>query len=124
MAGLLDDKARALAERLLQKFGKIAQYSKENEAIYNDATGETTEVPPTLYNITCYIDTQKTGELRAKGLILNTETVILVSAKELGIEPKANDDIVFPSSMSYSVKSFNAIWSGSEVALYEVIALK
>ena len=124
MAGLLDDKARALAERLLQKFGKIAQYSKDNGFSTDPVTGEDTLVAPTLYNITCYIDTQKTGELIASGLIENTHTVILVSAKELGIEPKAGDDIVFPSSISYSVKSFNAVWSGSEVALYEVIGLR
>lgn len=123
MSGALDARARATAEKLLKKFGKVAQYSHENEPLYNDDTGETTDVPPTLYDITCYIDNQKTGELRANGLIANTETVILVSAKELGIEPKANDDIVFPSSVSYSVKSYNAIWSGEEVALYEIVSL-
>jgi len=124
MSGALDDKARALAERLLVKFGKVANYSQENEPVYNPDTGETTEVPPTVYSITCYIDAQRTGEMLSQGLISNTETVILVSAKELGVEPKAGDDVVFVSSVTYSVKRFNAIWSGSEVALYEVIGLR
>jgi len=123
MSGALDGKARALAEKLLKKFGKSAQYSQDNEPIYNDTTGETTPVPPTIHNITCYIDTQKTGELIASGLISNTETVILVSAKELGIEPKAGDDVIFISNSGYSIKRFNAIWSGEEVALYELIGL-
>ncbi len=124
MSGYLDDRATALTERLLQKFGKVAEYSKENEPVYDDDTGETTEAIPTSYMITCYIDAQRTGEMLSQGLISNTETVILVSAKELGIEPKAGDDIIFASSATYSVKRFNSIWSGEEVALYECIGLR
>ena len=124
MSGALDNRARATAEKLLKKFGKAAQYSQENEPVYDDDTGETTVPPPTTYDITCYIDTQRTGELQSQGLIQNTETVIVVSAKELGIEPKAGDDIIFASSATYSIKSFNPIWSGELVAIYEVIGLR
>jgi len=122
MSGSLDKSARQLALKLLQKFGKIGSLSQENEGVYDPDTGQTTEVPPTLYPITFFIDSQKTGQLRANGLISNTDSIILVSALELGTIPKANDDIT-ATSISTSIKSLEPVWSGEEVALYELVCV-
>jgi hypothetical protein len=121
MSGALDSKARATTEKLLKKFGKVAQFREEIAGVYDPDTGSTP--PPTinLYPITVYIDKASDGEI-SSGLVLASDTLILVSAKELGIIPQAGHDIIF-SDKTYQIKSDLPIYSGELVALHRLVCV-
>ncbi len=119
MSGALDTKARALAEKLLKKFGKPAQYREEVAGVYDPDTGTTPPPTITLIDITCYIDKAETGEIQS-GLVQASDVVILVSAKELGIDVEAGHDVVF-ANKTLQVKHDLPIWSGAEIALHRLV---
>lgn len=121
MSGALDTKARLLAEKMLKKFGKTATYKNVVVGTYDPLTGIVSTPTNTEIPITCYIDKATTGEITS-GLVSSTDTIILVSAKELGITPTAGDTIEFTEA-TYQVKSNNPIWSGELVALNRLICL-
>jgi hypothetical protein len=120
MGGALDTKARATAEKLLQKFGKVATYQKDVEGIYNPVTGDV-PITTTTYPITCYIDKPTSGEIQA-GLADVKDAVILVSAKELGVDAESGDSIDV-GDVTYSIKSDMPVWSGELIALHRLVSV-
>ena len=119
MAGALDAKARTTAEKLLQKFGKTATYTNTVDGVYDPTTGLVSAPTTTNVSVTCFIDKANEGEI-ASGLVLATDTLILVSAKELGLTPIAGDTITTAEG-TYSVKNDLPIWSGELIALNRLV---
>ncbi|MEA2091120.1 MAG: hypothetical protein U9O83_01990 [Campylobacterota bacterium] len=119
MSGQLDSKARATAERLLKKFGKVATYIEISEGVYDPDIGSA-PVVETEYPITCFIDEAKAGSLRSSGLINATDLIILVSAKELNLEVDNTDKISF-DGRTYSIIKDIPDWSGELVALHNIV---
>lgn len=122
MSGALDITARASAEKLLKKFGKVATYRKESTTPYDPTTGNPPTTTTTDYPITAYISKPTEGQIKA-GLATITDAIILVSAKELGVDVEPENKIIFPHA-TYSVKMDDPIWSGEEIALHKIVSVR
>jgi hypothetical protein len=118
LAGALDNKTRAIAEKLLKKFGKVATYSKIISGVYDHYTQMVVNTK-TDYPVTIYIDKPDISLING-GLATASDLLILISAKELGRSIEANDIVSFDSK-SYTVLRDMPIYSGEEIALYRVI---
>ena len=119
MSGYLDVKARETAERLLQKFGMNATYKKIIQGTFNPTTQTMTNTE-TDYAITIYIDKPNSGDITS-GLASATDVMILVSAKELGVEVNVGDKIV--GDKTYEVKADKPIYSGALIAMHQIICV-
>ena len=123
MSGALDKKARATAERLLKKFGKVAVYVDVFDTGEYDTETSTNILIETPHNITCLIDKAQTGNLRANGLINATDLIILVSSKELNIDINQVDNL---DKLSFDGKQYSIVedmpdWSGEEIAMHNFV---
>ena len=121
MAGALDAKSRETARKLLVKFGKTGTYTNTVVGVYDPTTGLVSADTETIVSITAYIDKASQGEIES-GLVLASDTVVLVSAKELGLSPIAGDTITFTEGV-FQVKSDLPIWSGNLIALHRLVCL-
>lgn len=110
----LDKKARATAQRLVDKYGKAITI-RRTVSSYDPATGtETTTntdystktAPPENYRLD-----QIDGTLVKRG-----DQRLLVAAQGLSIEPSAQTDSVIMDATTWAVVAVEAIWSGEQVA--------
>ena len=122
MAGYLDKKGRALAEKLLKKFGKKGSIEAKGEKVYNEDTGQTTFSNGLSIPIHFYIDSNKTATLRANNLIEHNESIALVSTKELGIKLEEQQSLK-SGEIDTTIIRFNSVWSGAKIALYEAVVV-
>lgn len=122
MSGALDKRARALAERLLKKFGKKGTITLAGVLTYNDDTGQTTYSMGDPVSITYYIDSKKTMQGRVNNLINHDEIVILISTKELGTDLVEQSTIII-NDIETTITRFDSVWSGEKVAIYEAVAV-
>ena len=115
---LLDAKAKAIALKLLNKFGKIGVYESVINGAYVD--GEVTTIVD-QYGLKAYISKPTQGEITS-GLADISDAVILVASASLSFMPKAGDTIVF-NERTYSVKRNLEVWSGDDVALHRLVGV-
>ena len=117
---MLNDKAKATAFKLLEKFGKVGTYKRKSDQIYDPETGGMTE-QTSEYKVKAYIDSIKSYLAPIeRGLINEGNVVILIAAKSLPFMPQNNDAIEFPHC-SYTIKYNDAVWGGEDVALHQLI---
>ena len=120
---MLNDKAKATAFKLLEKFGKNGVYKRQEGQIYDVETGEM-KLTFSDTKIKAYIDSAKTySNLVEKGLLNEGDNVILVAAKSLPFVPQNNDIVEF-KDCSYVVKYNDAVWGGEDIALHQLIGVR
>jgi hypothetical protein len=113
----LDARARATALKLLAKFGKLCTFKSAGAATYDPATGANT-ASTTSFPVKLYLDTPNKAELDG-GQVVVTDSVALIAAKGLPVNPKINDYITVDNK-DRQVKMVNAVWSGELVALWRL----
>lgn len=120
MPGQLDNKARATAEKLLKKFGKVATYRKVVQGTYDVNTGIVTNTNQDT-TVTIYIDKVSSGDITS-GIATADDVNIMVSSKELGAVSVASGDKIIADKI-YEVKRIQPEYSGELIALYNFICV-
>lgn len=120
MPGQLDNKARATAEKLLKKFGKVATYRKVVQGTYDVNTGTMTNTNQDT-TVTIYIDKVSSGDITS-GIATADDVNIMVSSKELGAVNVASGDKII-ADKTYEVKRIQPEYSGEMIALYNFICV-
>ena len=120
MSGALDNKARATAEKLLKKFGKVATYRKVVQGVYDVNTGTMTNTNQDT-SVTVYIDKVSSGDITS-GIATADDVNIMVSSKELGAVNVASGDKII-ADKTYEVKKIMPTYSGEMIALYNFICV-
>lgn len=116
----LNDKARLTAEKLLSKFGATATLSKVIAGVYNPLT-QTVVNTSSSHTISTYPSKPDSGMI-SSGLATGENIVFLVSAKQLGVIPLANDTLTF-NSKAYTVVRDIPIYGGSDIALHQLVCM-
>lgn len=119
MSGLLDDRMRELALKMLSKYGKKGKIVS-NQKGYDSNTGQTIDISSINQDIHFFVDSHRTNELRQSSIIEKNESIILISAKECEIEAQYK---IESDTINTTIISFISVWSGEEVALYEAVAV-
>lgn len=118
----LDNRLRATAQRLLDRFGMAAQYEATTGADYDanslDAATGTTTVTP----VKSFIYDASVEEI-ASGVVERGQCIALVAGASLPSMAKPGDRIVFPHETVTVMKPM-AIWSGEQVALWQLAVLR
>jgi len=114
----LDATFRPLATNLLRKFGRSCTFTRVTEGDYDPATGTTTntETTSTVYT---YQSSPNDNQL-ASGQYQAGQSIFLLSAAELGFEPRPNDKIT--AGTSWAIVRVSRTSSGQSDALYECLA--
>lgn len=114
----LDATFRPLATNLLRKFGRSCTFTRVTEGAYDPATGTTTntEATSTVYT---YQSSPNDNQL-ASGQYQAGQAIFLISAAELGFEPRPNDRITVDAM--WTIQRVARTSSGQYDALYECLA--
>lgn len=114
----LDATFRPLATKLLTKFGRTCTFTRVTEGAYDPATGTTTntETTSTVYT---YQSEPNDNQL-ASGQYQVGQSIFLISAAELGFEPRPNDRITVDAM--WTISRVKRTSSGQYDALYECVA--
>lgn len=113
----LDIRARAAANKLLAKFGKVCTLKKITAGVYDPNTGTVVQTP-TSYPVHAYLDAPNRTELAA-GQVVASDEVAIFAASEIAVEP-AIGDMLTVDSRDRTVKMVSRVWSGEQVALWRV----
>ena len=119
MTGALDTRARATAERMIDKVGKAMTLRREVVGTYDAAQG-TAPVVPTDYDVVGVVTQPSTAMLSA-GLAQSGDLAVMLAAKATEVEPQAGDVLVMTLE-NWQVMSVRAMYSGELIATYEVLA--
>ena len=119
MSGQLDSKARATAERLLNKFGKPSVYVEITEGAYDPDLGGNT-VTETNHDINCFIDEAKAGSLRASGLVGATDLVVMIADKGLDLIVDNTDKLIIDGKRLTIIRDMPE-YSGEKIALHFIV---
>jgi len=113
----LDVRARALAFKMLKKYGKSSSLKKEVDGAYDPETGTITRVE-TAYPIKVFLGEPNSEDL-AGGQVVKTDEMAIFAAQGLSVEPQNNDKVVVDGT-DRNVKYVGRVWSGEQVALWRV----
>lgn len=116
----LDDKFRPLATKLIAKYGTAITLNAVTAGAYNPAIGSTSNSAASVDTkavIRAYT-TSKDGAGIAAGLILVGDMEFVVAAEGI-TKPKPGDTVTL-YGVVYSVITCAEIWSGEQVAAYEI----
>ena len=111
----LDIRARATANRLIDKFGKQITITHIVKGTYNPATGEMVADIVTSESITALIKDYNGFEL-TNGVIQSGDLKIKVAALNI-TEPSIGDTVTI-DSLVYSVLAANRIFMGEKLSIY------
>jgi len=112
----LDTRFRALATRLINKYGKSITLTSVTTGSYNPATGSVTNTTSAA-SVKALVEDYKTGF--ADGLVKIGDKKFTVAAIDLSSSPKPGDTITLGSA-TYSVIRVIETWSGEQIASYEL----
>lgn len=111
----LDTKARATANRLLNKYGKSVSHTIVTEGSYDPITGDVSGGSTTV-GVPKAVLEDYPGEAYASGLVGINDKRLMIAA--LGnTEPKPNDRFTVGSDV-YTVVAVETIWSSEQAAAY------
>lgn len=113
----LDVRARATAQKLINKFGKVCTLNSVVAGEYDTATGLVSKVE-TPYTIKLYLGRPNSDDLRG-GQVVMGDSVAIFAAQGLDVEPKI-DDVIIVDTKPRLVKMVSAIWSGELKAIHRV----
>lgn len=116
----LDNKFRPLTTKLIAKYGKSVTLSSNTAGSYDPTTGAATQTSvaaPVKALVEDY-STRRDGTGFANGLILSGDKKFSIAAAGI-TKPKPGDSITL-NSVVYAVVRITEIWSGEQVAMYEV----
>jgi hypothetical protein len=119
MTGALDTRARATAERMIDKFGKAMTLRREVVGTYDPSTGAAAVVP-TDYAVVGVV-TQPSVAMLSAGLAQGGDLVVMLAAQATDVVPQAGDVLVM-NLESWQVMSVRSMFSGELVATYELLA--
>ena len=116
----LDVKARALALRLIGKFGKSVTYTTVATGSYSPATGAVA-LSEVAYIIKAVIELfgRHYGDGFMTGLVLEGDRKISFAAQGLAFVPKPGDKVTFDGD-TFTALAVSPVYSGELVALYAV----
>lgn len=113
----LDVRARALALRLLNQYGKACVYKSITRSEYDPVTAGV--ITTTLkHPVSLYLEAPNQTELSSQQVVITDEMAIL-PALGFPFTPKANDAIEI-NGIDRTVKTVARIWSGAEVAVFRI----
>ncbi len=115
----LDTRARATAERLIATYGKTMVINRAAVGAYDPTTGTSTETP-TAYTVKGVVSQPSESQFNS-GFALAGDIKVLLAASALEIIPTPGDELVF-DGVTWQVVAAPAIYSGEQVAIYEVLA--
>jgi hypothetical protein len=121
MATLLDTRMRATAERLIAQYGKAMTLRRQVEGTYNPATANAS-IGTSDYAVIAVVSTPSNAMLAA-GLAQASDLVVMLAAKPLLIEP-AVGDILIVDGAAWRILYVRAMFSGEQIATYELLARK
>lgn len=118
MTGALDTRMRATASRLINKFGATMTLRRQ-AGVYDPATGKNTETA-TDYAIVgsppSPVDLRRVdGEMIKQG---DAETIL--AASDLTVAPDQTTDHIVFAGETWSVVAVEPIYSGEQVAAYQL----
>jgi len=118
----LDTKFRALATKMIDKFGKDATYTTvtTTTGAYDPLTGTNTTTAETATAIKVFISKFSGGDY-ADGLVKRSDKKLLVSAEET-ITPELGDKVTIDSTVYQIVPPAIETWSGEQIAMYALQA--
>lgn len=117
----IDTSSRALAVKMLTKFGKAIAFQSIVEGSYDPATGDMAANTVTSSNVQALIKDYNGIELMS-GVIQQGDRKVTIAASGATL-PQPSDKIVIDSE-TYNIIAVKTIWSGELAALYELQARK
>ena len=113
-----DTKFRALATKLIDKYGKDATYTTVTSTVgsYDPLTGTNTTTAEANTAIKVFIS-EFSGQDYADGLIKRNDKKLLVSAEET-ITPELGDKVTIDSTVYQVIPPAVETWSGKQIAMY------
>lgn len=117
----LDTSSRALAVKMLAKFGKAIAFQSVAEGAYDPVTGDMAANTVTSSNVQALIKDYNGIELMS-GLIQQGDRRVTIAAYGVTL-PQPSDKIVIDSE-TYNIIAVKSIWSGDLAVLYILQARK
>lgn len=119
MATQLDKKMRATAERLITKFGKAAQYTQHSDGAYDPSTGAVSSAGPDSHNVTIAPPAGYDEHFVDGDSVQSSDLKTSLSASMISFEPAVRDELTVDGKR-YTILHVNPLYSGEQVALYEL----
>lgn len=118
----LDTKFRALATKLIDKYGKAATYTTvtSTTGAYDPLTGTDTTTVETDTAIKVFISSFS-GNDYADGLIKRSDKKLLISGEDL-TNPELGDKVTIDSTVYQIIPPAIETWSGEQIAMYTLQA--
>ncbi len=113
----MDVKARDLAFRLLNRFGKSCVLKSVVTGTYDKETATISRTPMS-HTVKAYLETPNRQDLLG-GQVVVTDEMAIFAAQGLVVEPAINDRFTVDAK-DRTIKSVTRIWSGDQVALWRV----
>lgn len=113
----LDAVARALALRLLNRYGKACVYKSITRSAYDPSTAGVITTTLT-HPVKLYLEAPNQTELSSQQVVI-TDEMAIVPALGFPFAPKANDEIVIDGT-NRTVKTVTRIWSGEQVSVFRI----
>ncbi len=113
----LDIRARATADNLIEKFGKVVALARITKGAYNPDTGEMAADSTVTQTVSALIKDYNGIELMT-GLIQSDDRKVSIAA--LNATEPATGDTVTIDSLVYNVIAVKTIWSGEKASIYEM----
>lgn len=117
----LDARFQPLATQLLRTYGRPVVFKAIRHGVYDTETG-TVKTTTNSVDIYTYLTSPDDKQL-ASGQYVSSNLVAMISAEELGFEPKPNDKINI-DDVDWSVERVSFVSSGLQNALYYCVLNK
>lgn len=125
MTGALDTRMRALALRLIAKYGKPATWTSIGTVTPNPATGTVTRTP-TNYSVTITppssfdpASMRTASQFSTGSVATDGEAYVTLAASGLAFTPKPDDVVTFDGK-AWKAFGVQTIYSGELIAAYSV----
>lgn len=117
MTGKLDKQMRLAAQRLVDDFGKPVTI-RRTTSTYDVQLGKT-YTSTTDYNVNGALENY--ADRRIDGsLILSGDLQVTIPARDLAITPDQETDALILDSETWSIVNLSRIYSGEQVAVYQM----
>lgn len=117
MTGALDARMRSLAERLVDKFGKPVTL-RRTSSTYNPVTGTTSETTAN-HAVNAVVELYE-DRLIDGSLVQVGDMRVTVPAASLSVEPSTTTDTLILDGDTWQLVRVLPVWSGEQVATYQL----
>lgn len=119
MTGALDTEMRQAAQELIQEFGKPVTWTVGPTSADYDVSSGKASAPGTTHSAIVAIVSPEAGVMVSGGTLTTGEVEALLAAKDLAFTPKLGDSFAL-SSVQYQVTGVEAVYSGAQIAVWDL----